>query len=106
MDIWTYGLAGVVAFGGTWLVDLLLRRYTKVKLSSEGKFAISLVLAFAIGFVPTDLGNDLLNRIKDAAYIATGIAGFYQLLSRIVAKVGNGNPEPTPAQIPGQGQQV
>ena len=61
------GLAGVVSFGVVGVVTRF------VKLTSDVKVALLVVVAFAVGFVPVDLGNDIFNRVKEAVAIGLGV---------------------------------
>jgi len=67
----------LVAFGIVWLVGL------RVKLTGEQKFWVSVGVLLIIGFIPTDLGNEIANRVKDAISGAVGLAAFYQGAKRI-----------------------
>lgn len=71
-------------FGAVWFLDLVLSRYTTLRLDSQHKFILSVVIAFALGYVPSDLGLDIANRAKEAVGIAGALAGLYQGLRKIV----------------------
>lgn len=87
MDILTMGSSALIVFGGVWIVDTLLKRFTKVKLSASDKFMVSIVVALVVGFVPADLGNEVANRVKEAVALATTIAGGFQILAKTAERV-------------------
>lgn len=68
----------LLTFGGVWVIDYFLTKYTKIKLDTQGKLILSVVLAFLFSFVPIEFQNDLANRIRDAIGITVGITALYQ----------------------------
>lgn len=81
-QIFQFGLQGVIAYG---VVGVLM--YFKKDLPSQVKFSFLFVIAFAVGFIPTNLGNVLLNHIKDAAGVAFGIHAFYSMSKNIAERM-------------------
>lgn len=77
MDIQTTSLAGLVAIGAVNVVTMF-----KPELDSRLKFAISLVVAFAVLFVPQELGNMLLEKLRLAIEVAFAASGLYKLATR------------------------
>ena len=72
MDVvFQYGLQGVLSFGGVGALSIVLSKYFHKELDSDIKLGLLILLFFLVGFVPADLGNDLLNRIKLA--VAAGV---------------------------------
>lgn len=77
MDIMQLALPGLVALGVVNVIG-----FFKPDLDSRIKFAISFVVAFAVLFVPQDLGNLLANNIKEAIAIAFAASGTYKLFTK------------------------
>lgn len=67
----------LIAFGSVWAIGL------RVKLTTEQKFLLSVAVAFVLGFIPSDLGNEIANRVKDAVGIGIGLTAIYQGARRI-----------------------
>lgn len=84
------GLSGVglISFGGVWIIDRIMQKIGGRPLVSEEKFVTAIAVAFAWGLVPPELGNEIINRFRDAVGVATGMAGFYQLGVRTVERMG------------------
>lgn len=87
MDIFALGAVGLIAFGTTWAVDKFFKRFTSVRLQTTDKFVVSFIVALAAGFIPVELGNEILNRVKEAFGIATALAGGFQLLGKVADRV-------------------
>lgn len=51
-------------------------------LSSQTKYLISLVAAFVAFFIPADVGNLILNALKDAIVAATAASGVYKIAQK------------------------
>lgn len=80
MDITTVAnitLTGLAVIGA---VNVLT--FYKPEASSKTKFVVSVVVAFAVSFVPADLGNIILTHAKDAITIALASSGSYKLFSK------------------------
>ncbi len=82
LDLASVGFVMLVTFGSVSAVNLLWKR-----LPPKINFILSVVLAFALGFVPEDLGSIIANHIKDALAVAFAANGAYQGLSKIAEKV-------------------
>jgi hypothetical protein len=77
MDLFNMGLIGLVTLGVVNVVT-----FFKPDLDSRIKFAISLVVAFLVTFVPPDLGNILLDKLRVALEVAFAASGTYKLFSK------------------------
>ncbi len=78
MDLQSLTLAGLGALGVVNVVT-----FFKKDLSSEIKFALSAVSAFAIiALVPADLGNIILEYAKQALMIAFAMSGGYKIATK------------------------
>lgn len=51
-------------------------------LDSKKKFGLSVGVAFALTFVPAELGNIILEKAKVALEVAVGASGFYKLMQK------------------------
>jgi hypothetical protein len=78
MDISSLTLAGLVAIGAVNAIS-----FFKADLDSKIKFAISFVVAFAVLFVPVELGSMLLQKAKEALEIALAASGTYKLAQKV-----------------------
>lgn len=79
MDIASLTLASFVAIG---IVNVI--SFFQPDMDSRLKFTLSLVAAFAVTFVPAELGNVILDHLKTALTVAFLASGTY----RIAQKVG------------------
>ena len=68
-----YGLQGVIAYGVIGMAALIAKKRFNYEMSSEVKMYSLIAVAFAVGFIPVDLGNLIFNHIKEAIAVATGI---------------------------------
>jgi hypothetical protein len=82
MDLQSLTFAGLVAVGVVNVVT-----FFRPNLDNKIKFAISVAAAFAVSFVPAELGNEILNRSIAAIQIAFMASGGY----KIAQKVGGTN---------------
>lgn len=80
--IFQYGLQGIVAYGAVGLVSMVAKR-KNLELDGSTKMYILVTVAFLVGFVPADLGNFLLNHIKDAVTIAFAINSFNTVVNKV-----------------------
>lgn len=87
IDLETIGFVGLFTFGIVAAVNF------KYKLKSLPNFLLSVAVAFALGFVPADWGSFILNRLRDAIYIAGTVNGGYQFASGVSKKLGTAKPE-------------
>lgn len=81
MDIQNITLVGLSAIGAVNVLTMW-----KPDLDSKYKFIASLVVAFAITFVPVDLGNVILDHLKIAIEVALASSGTYKLATKISGK--------------------
>lgn len=51
----------------------------KVAMTSAQKWGLSFLVAFVVGFVPAELGNVILEHIKNALGVAFAASGLYKL---------------------------
>jgi hypothetical protein len=77
MDIFQMGLVGLVALG---VVNVIT--FFKPNMDSRVKFAISAVVAFIVAFIPPDLGNIVLDKIRIALEAAFAASGTYKLFTK------------------------
>jgi hypothetical protein len=77
MDWMNMTFAGLVTLG---FVNVVLMFFPN--LDSKIKVAVSMVFAFAALFVPADLGNMLLDKIKEAITIGLAVSGGYKLAQK------------------------
>lgn len=82
MDLQSLTFAGLVAVG---VVNVLT--FFRPSLDNKVKFAVSVAAAFAVSFIPAELGNEILNRAVAAIEIAFMASGGY----KIAQKVGGSN---------------
>lgn len=78
IDVASMTAVGLFSFGGVWLISYILERYFGRTMDTTQKFVLMGVIAFAVGFVPADLANEIANRIKDAVAVAVSFSGLYQ----------------------------
>lgn len=78
LDLSNITLAGLVAIGAVNVLS-----FWKPDLDSKVKFAVSLVVAFAVTFVPAELGNVLLDHLKTALTVAFAGSGAYRISQKI-----------------------
>jgi len=77
MDIMSLALPGLVALGA---VNVLT--FFKPDMDSRIKFTVSFLVAFAVLFIPADLGNVVANNIKEAIAVAFAASGTYKLFTK------------------------
>lgn len=77
IDLQSFTLAGLVALGVVNVITMW-----KPTVDSKFKFISSLLVAFAITFVPLELGNVILDHLKTAIEIAFASSGFYKLAQK------------------------
>lgn len=81
MDILNLGNATLVGLAIIGVVNVVSFFYPK--LGSKEKFAISVAVALAVGFIPADLGTQILNHIKDALIASFAVSGAYKLSTKM-----------------------
>lgn len=77
MDYLDLSFIGLITIGVVNVVMMIVP-----KLDSRIKFAIALVVAFGLTFVPTELGSVLADKIKLALEIAFASSGTYKLFTK------------------------
>lgn len=77
MDILNMSLVGLVALGAVNVVT-----FFKPDMDSRLKFSISVLIAFVVAFIPADLGNLLLDKLRLALEAALAASGTYKLFSK------------------------
>jgi hypothetical protein len=77
MDITSVTFAGLMTLGFVNVVT-----FYKPELDSKVKFFISFLFALAVLFIPSELGNMLLDKMKEAIEIALAASGTYKLLTK------------------------
>ena len=75
------GFAGLVAVGAVNVVT-----WFRPDLKPEHKFAISFVAALVVTFIPPELGNILLNKVKIALEASLGVSGMYKISQKAGGK--------------------
>lgn len=77
LDVQSLTLVGLAAIGS---VNVLMM--WKPDIDSKTKFLVSLVVAFAITFIPRDLGNVILEHLQTAIEVALAASGVYKLATK------------------------
>lgn len=78
MDLSGMTFIGLVTVGVVNVVT-----FFKPNLDSKVKFAIALVAAFVLTFVPADLGVLILDKLKIAIEVALASSGAYKLAMKV-----------------------
>lgn len=78
MDFANLTLTGLVAIGVVNAIDLF-----KPGLDSRIKFASSFLVAFAVAFIPVELGNLIFQNAKLAVEAAFGASAVYKLATKM-----------------------
>ena len=87
MDLlFQYGLQGIIAYGIVGLIILVLKKRFNQDLDTDVKLYLLIGIAFAVGFVPKDFGNMLLNHIKDAVAVGFGISALNTGVNKLGGK--------------------
>ena len=81
LDLGNITLVGLAIIGVVNAVT-----FFKPDLDSRAKFLISVVVALIIGFVPADLGNEILNRLVTAITAASVASGGYKISQKLGGK--------------------
>lgn len=74
MDLATLTLTGLAAIGVVNVVS-----FFKPDMDSRVKFVLSAVVAFAVTFIPQELGMVILDKAKEAITVALAASGVYKL---------------------------
>jgi len=86
IDIASAGFVLLATFGAVSAVNFWKKQDSRVN------FLLSVGFAIAFSFVPPDLGNMIVNKIRDAVAIALSLNGAYQFLGGVAKKVSNQTP--------------
>jgi hypothetical protein len=78
MDLTSATFIGLVTLGVVNVIS-----FYKPGLDSKYKFAISVAVAFGLTFVPADMGNLILEKLKVALEVAFAASGTYKLAQKI-----------------------
>ncbi len=82
IDIASAGFVLLATFGAVSAVNFWKKQ------TSQMNFILSVVFAIVFSFVPPDLGNVIVNKVRDAVAIALSLNGAYQFLGGVAKKVG------------------
>ena len=77
MDLTNITFVGLVTVGAVNVIS-----FFKPKLDSKVKFGISVGVAFALGFVPVEMGSIILDKAKIAIEVALAASGAYKVASK------------------------
>lgn len=78
MDILNLSLVGLISFGFVNVVT-----FFKPDLDSRVKWALSFLAAFVATFIPAELGNVLLEHLKQALAVALATSGSYKMIQKL-----------------------
>lgn len=74
VDFQTASLALLVVIGAVNVVG-----FYYPNLDSKIKFALSIVIAFLVSFIPAEIGSVILEKLRDAITVAVAASGAYKL---------------------------
>lgn len=77
LDIASLTLTGLAAIGVVNVVT-----FFKKDLDSKVLFTLSVLAAFAVTFIPVELGNIILEKAKEALLVAFAASGTYKIMSK------------------------
>lgn len=83
IDLQTIGFVALATFGSVSAVNFFKQ------MDSRQNFLLSVGFALAFSFVPADLGNVIVNKIRDAVAVAVTLNGAYQFLGGVAKKMGS-----------------
>lgn len=78
MDVFELSFIGLMTLG---FVNVIT--FYKPSLDSKIKFALSVVFAFALTFVPAEIGVAILDKAKEALGVALMMSGVYKLGQKV-----------------------
>lgn len=78
MDLSNMTFAGLATVG---IVNVAT--FFMPNLNSKTKFALSICAAFALTFVPKELGIELYDKVKTALEIAFAVSGTYKMATKL-----------------------
>lgn len=73
-DLGSATLAGLAVIGVVNAVVIF-----QPNLDSRLRFIIAVVVALLVSFIPAELGNEILNRVKEAIVVAFASSGVYKI---------------------------
>lgn len=76
-DLTNVTFIGLITLGAVNVIT-----FFRPDLDSRVKFALSVVIAFGLTFVPADTGSMILEKLKLALEIGFGMSGVYKLATR------------------------
>lgn len=82
MDIQSLTFLGLVGFGTVTVIS-----FFKPDMDSRIKFALCVLAVFIATFIPVDLGNIILNKVKMSLEVAIAFAGAYKFAAKISGRV-------------------
>lgn len=82
IDLATIGFVALATFGSVSAINFFRA------LNSRQNFLLSMVFALVYSLVPSNLGNEIVNRVRDAFAVAVTLNGAYQFLGGVAKKVG------------------
>ena len=82
LGLQTMSFVALASFGSVAVINF------KCKLTPMQNFFLSVVFALAYSFVPAQLGNQIADKVKNALAVAISINGAFQLLSKLLQRVG------------------
>jgi len=68
----------LLSFGGVWVINYFVSRYTKFILDTQAKLILSTIIAFVLLFIPVELQNAFAAKLEAAIGITVGITALYQ----------------------------
>ena len=83
-EVLSGGYIFALTFGAVSAVNIFYKH-----LESKWNLALSFAFALVFAFIPVDLGNVILTKIKDAFQVAIALNGSYQFLSGLAKKVSS-----------------
>jgi hypothetical protein len=83
MDIQNVGFIGLMTLGAVNVVT-----FFKSNMDSRVKFALSVVFAFVLTFVPKEIGTVILDKAKQAIEIALFVSGGYKMAQVVKPEMG------------------
>lgn len=78
LDLSNVTLVGLAIIGAVNAVTLF-----RPETDSKTKFIISVVVALIVGFIPADLGAEILNRLVTALTAAFAASGGYKIAQKV-----------------------
>lgn len=86
-DLQTATFIALGTFGIVHFIAYVLKKRYQIEMASDTKIILSVAVAFGLSFVPTEFGNEIASRIKDAIAVAIALNGAYQFGSGLAKKI-------------------